>query len=255
MSNQSSLSVTVIGIPPQEEGVLKRIFGLTSSRTRSYVLAPLTPNHTPDIFLVDNDDQDAVTQWRTLCSAGTAHATVPTVLVSKTGGKPAPPLYHLQRPLLAPRVLGVLDQVVPKGPAAPAVVTQHHKALVVDDSATVRKQVELELERLGIDADVAEDGEQALTHLKSHVPYDIIFLDVVLPDMDGYSICKTIKKDKHRRQTPVVMLTGKGSPFDRVRGKLAGCDLYLTKPVSRESFQTTVKQYLSDLPKEEITIG
>lgn len=255
MSNQSPLSVAVIGITPQEQGVLKRIFGLTSSRTRSYVLAPLTPGQAPDIFLVDRDDQEAVAEWRQLCVSGTTNATVPTVMVSKAGDLPAPPLYHLQRPLLAPRVLQVLDKVVPKGPSAPAVATQQHKALVVDDSATVRKQVELELERLGIGADVVEDGEQALAYLNSNVRYDIIFLDVVLPDVDGYSICKTIKKDKLHKQTPVIMLTGKGSPFDRVRGKLAGCDIYLTKPVSRESFQATVKQYLSDVHKEEVAIG
>ena len=180
MSNQSPLSVAVIGITPQEQGVLKRIFGLTSSRTRSYVLASLSPDRAPDLFLVDNDDQDAVAEWRKLCTSDTTNATVPTVLVSKTGGTPAPPLFHLKRPLLAPRVLQVLDTVVPKEPTAPTVVTQHPKALVVDDSAAVRKQVELELERLGIEADVAENGEQAFTHLNSRVPYDIIFLDVIL---------------------------------------------------------------------------
>ena len=255
MSKQSSLSVAVIGIPPQEQGVLKRIFGLTSSRTRSYVLAPLTPDRAPDLFLVDNDDQDAVAEWRKLCTSGTANATVPTVMVSKAGGVPAPPLYHLKRPLLAPRVLNVLDKVMPKVPSAPAVTTQHYKALVVDDSTTVRTQVVLELERLGIEADAAENGEEAFAHLKRPTKYDIIFLDVILPDVDGYSICKAIKKDKHRKQTPVIMLTGKGSPFDRVRGKLAGCDIYLTKPVSRESFQDTVEQYVSIVSREEATIG
>ena len=256
MTNQNSLSVAVIGITPQDQGVLRRIFELTSLRTSSYVLAPLTPNRTPDIYLVNGDDQDAMAEWHTLCTSGATKATVPTVLVSKAGGMPAPPVYHLQRPLLAPRVLNVLDKVVANGATASAVVTQRHRALVVDDSATVSKQVELELQRLGIEADVAENGEQAFAYLNSPVPYDIIFLDVILPDVDGYTICKTIKKDKELKQTPVIMLTGKGSPFDRVRGKLAGCDIYLTKPVSRESFQATVEQYLSNVnKKEEVTIG
>jgi two-component system, cell cycle response regulator len=60
---------------------------------------------------------------------------------------------------------------------------------------------------------------------------DLVFLDVMLPGADGYQICKTIKKNKLKQRIPVVMLTSKSSPFDRVRGSLAGCDSYLTKPV------------------------
>ena len=129
--------------------------------------------------------------------------------------------------------------------------TPHHKALVVDDSETVRKQVELELRELGIEGDFVENAEQAFAYLNSSAHYDIIFLDVVLPDGDGYTICKTMKKDKHRKQTPVIMLTGKDSTFDRVRGKLAGCDIYLTKPVSREAFQEVVSQYLANTPSKK----
>lgn len=255
MSNTNSLSVAVIGISPHEQGVLQRIFGLTSFRSRSYVLVPLTTDHTPDIFLVDGDTQDAVAEWRALCASSPDHAVVPTVLVSKASGVAATQRYHLLRPLLAPRVLKLLDTVDVTRPAVPLTLLQPHKVLVVDDSETVRKQVELELRELGIETDIAANGNQAFAYLKSSVLYDIIFLDVVLPDVDGYTICKSIRKDKHRKQTPVVMLTGKDSPFDRVRGKLAGCDIYLTKPVSRESFRVVVKQCLPDVPRKEVAIG
>ena len=128
---------------------------------------------------------------------------------------------------------------------APAAVALQHKALVVDDSATTRKQIEIELEQLGIAVDLAESGEQAFEFLNKSQGYDLIFLDVILPGLvDGYNICKTIKRDKQRKRIPVIMLTGKGSPFDRIRGKLAGCNTYLTKPVRREQFQTVVKKYL-----------
>jgi twitching motility two-component system response regulator PilG len=123
-------------------------------------------------------------------------------------------------------------------------VALQYKALVVDDSPTIRKQIEIELEHLGIAADLAESGEQAIGFLNQSQSYDLIFLDVVLPGVDGYNLCKTIKRDRQRKRTPVIMLTGKGSPFDRVRGKLAGCNTYLTKPVGRERFQTVVKKYL-----------
>jgi two-component system, cell cycle response regulator len=66
----------------------------------------------------------------------------------------------------------------------------------------------------------------------------------VLPGSDGYSVCRTIKRDPKTRLTPVVMLTSKSSPFDKIRGTLAGCDNYLTKPVTQDDFERTVKRYL-----------
>jgi twitching motility two-component system response regulator PilG len=73
--------------------------------------------------------------------------------------------------------------------------------------------------------------------------YDIIFLDVILPGADGYQVCKHIKKNPLLKQTPVVMLTSKASPFDRVRGSLAGCDTYLTKPVDYQEFKQVLEKY------------
>jgi twitching motility two-component system response regulator PilG len=104
------------------------------------------------------------------------------------------------------------------------------RVLVIDDSETVRKQLEIALGDQGIDVQTAETGELGL-HMLSTGQFDLIFLDVVLPGADGYQICRTIKKNKARQRTPVVMLTSKSSPFDRVKGSLAGCDTYLTKPV------------------------
>ena len=75
--------------------------------------------------------------------------------------------------------------------------------------------------------------------------YDIIFLDVVLPGTDGYQVCKDIRKNPGTRQTPVIMLTSKSSPFDRVRGSLVGCSAYLTKPVDYNAFRAAVSKYLA----------
>lgn len=254
MSSNNTLSVAVIGIPPHEQGILQRIFTLSSYRTaQSYALVPMAADPSPDILLVNGDDQDAVIEFRELSDRDQAKATLPTVIVSSEESISGSPFYHLQRPLLAPRVLQVLDEVALRAqPALPG--TAQYKVLVVDDSLPVRKQVELELQPFGIEADLAESGEQALALLNNSPPYDLIFLDVILPGVDGYSLCKIIKRDKRRKQIPVIMLTGKGSPFDRVRGKLAGCDTYLTKPVSRESFQSVVKQYLSQALSNEVAI-
>ena len=130
--------------------------------------------------------------------------------------------------------------------AAPAMaaVRRQHMALVVDDSPTIRKQIELALRLAGVEAVCAETAEAASEAL-SHSAYDLIFLDVVLPgDTDGYQICRAIKRSKSHRDTPVVMLTGRSSTFDRVRGSLAGCDTYLTKPVENETFRAVLKKYL-----------
>jgi two-component system, cell cycle response regulator len=92
--------------------------------------------------------------------------------------------------------------------------------------------------------DGAESGEQAWAYLQNGTAYALIFLDVVLPGVDGYTLCKTIKKDTQYKHIPVIMLTGKDSPFDRVRGKLARCDMYLTKPVTHEQLQAVIKHHL-----------
>jgi twitching motility two-component system response regulator PilG len=167
----------------------------------------------------------------------------------------------LRRPFITTRVLNVFDQVAARLPvesrpgAATAMDSSQanqasdadtpvRKVLVVDDSSTVRIQLQLELKPFGVRVDTAESGEQALQLLEEGSSYDLIFLDVVLPGIDGYQICKRVKKNKAIRKTPVVMLTSKSSPFDRVKGALAGCDTYLTKPVAQSAFQNVVKKYL-----------
>lgn len=243
MSGRGVVTVATIGLQLHEQSILKCVFNLSAAREQSYALA--TPDQSPDILLVDGDIPEAVSAWRLRCKSDQRLAGLPTVLVTKAEPLAAPDLYPLKRPLVASRVYTVLDPIAAqlRGSEAAARV-MHHRALVVDDSPTTRKQIELELERLGIAADLAESADEAFAWLNKDQPYDLIFLDVVLPGVDGYKICKTIKKDKRRKGTPVIMLTGKGSPFDRVRGKFAGCNTYLVKPVGTERFQATVKKYL-----------
>jgi twitching motility two-component system response regulator PilG len=171
--------------------------------------------------------------------------------------------YWVKRPFTAVRMLGALDKLVEERltgvespelrtppakaaevPAAPAVAAGTYKALVVDDSLPVRKQVSVALRRAGITAEFAEDAESALQLIESR-SYDILFLDVVLPGKDGYEVCKAVKRDKDKKHIPVVMLTAKSSPFDKVKGKLSGCDAYLTKPVSLKEFNQTLSKWLN----------
>jgi twitching motility two-component system response regulator PilG len=116
------------------------------------------------------------------------------------------------------------------------------RALVVDDSLPVRIQMQQALNPIASRIDFAENGEEA-HELINRNDYDIIFLDVILPGMDGYEICKAVKSGRAAK-TPVIMLTSASSPADRVKGQLAGCDTYLIKPVGHALFQEVIEQYL-----------
>jgi two-component system, cell cycle response regulator len=116
-------------------------------------------------------------------------------------------------------------------------------ALVVDDSLTVREQMRMALERLGIACDQAESAEAAMQLLK-HNSYNLAFLDVVMPGTDGYELCRKIKQNSYTRLMPVLMLTSRSSPFDRARGALSGSDSYLTKPITWDTFSQAVDKAL-----------
>ena len=130
-------------------------------------------------------------------------------------------------------------------PARPAPVRVAADAvLVVDDNATVRKFMEARLAPFGFNVDFAETGEQAVG-LTGTREYTCVFLDVVLPGIDGYQVCKMIKGNKQAiKRTAVVMLTSRTSPFDKLRGSLAGCDEYLTKPVDENRLLEVIAKFI-----------
>jgi len=114
-----------------------------------------------------------------------------------------------------------------------------HHALVIDDSAAIRKQLELELRDAGITADFAESGEEALEKVAER-EYDLIFLDIIMPGIDGYETCKQMRASSEYKKTPIIMLSGKTSPLDEVQGVIAGATTYLTKPVKSAMLQETL---------------
>lgn len=117
------------------------------------------------------------------------------------------------------------------------------KALVVDDSTTVQRLMGLALQPLQIEVDIAGTGEDAQRLLQQNT-YDIVFLDVMLPGIDGYQVCKSIKNNKATKSTPVIMLTSRDSAFDKVRGIMAGTDLYLTKPLESSQITAAARKYI-----------
>ena len=116
------------------------------------------------------------------------------------------------------------------------------KILIIDDSNTIRRSAEMFLRQAGYDVVLAEDGFDALSKIRDHNP-DIIFVDVMMPRLDGYQTCALIKQNPVYKSTPVIMLSSKDGLFDRARGRLAGSDRYLTKPFNKEDLIRTVLDY------------
>ena len=111
--------------------------------------------------------------------------------------------------------------------------------LLIDDSNTIRRSGEIFLSQAGAKVILAEDGFDGLSKVVDNKP-DIIFVDVMMPRLDGYQTCALIKNHRDFKDVPVVMLTSKDTLFDRARGKLVGSDQYLTKPFSKKSLIESV---------------
>ena len=261
--SDTSVNVAVIGIPAQEEKRLQAAFKHSQTRATTYQFTEL--EGAPDILVVNADDPHALVQWRQYRDKLEQNSkTVPSSVLVSQSREFQTKHYQVRRPLIASRAISILDQVAGNelglktdvaftagteattatAPAAAAEPpTQHsYAALVVDDSLPVRIQLDQALKPFARQVDFAETGEEAFELINGNT-YDLIFLDVVLPGVDGYEICKVIKQGKGK-DTPVIMLTGNSSPADRIKGKLAGCDTYLIKPVGEVVFREVVQNYL-----------
>ena len=114
------------------------------------------------------------------------------------------------------------------------------KVLVIDDSKTIRRSAENLLTKEGYDVITATDGFDALAKIADTRP-EIIFVDIMMPRLDGYQTCALIKNNSEFKATPVVMLSSKDGLFDKAKGRIVGSDQYITKPFSREELLGTIK--------------
>ena len=118
------------------------------------------------------------------------------------------------------------------------------RVMVIDDSNTIRRSAEIFLMQAGCQVILADNGFDALAKIADHQP-DLIFVDIMMPRLDGYQTCALIKKNGKHRTTPVIMLSSKDSLFDRARGRMVGSDEYLTKPFTKESLLKAVEGHLA----------
>lgn len=264
MSQDKIYLVAALGLSKSEMRFIKIMLALTSqaSTSRTKGRYEFTEELSRAHIVIVTTDDDAIWEWHQMA----ARPSPPTLLLVTATEKIPNAKYYFSRPFGPAKVLLLLDKIVSEfsavrsepGIFSGAINSANRKtlvqsqgggnnsprALVIDDSPTVRKQLILELATFNIRVDTAETGEQGLEALKKN-RYDIIFLDVVMPGVDGYQVCVSIRRNKETKLTPVVMLTSKSSPFDKVRGSLAGCSAYLTKPVEYENFYQVLEKLLT----------
>jgi two-component system cell cycle response regulator len=261
----------MLGFSDAEKAMLVSTFRLTGRRTFFYS-EPTSPDERTDIHLVNADNPQALLQLRT----GKTNVHAPAVLVGRTRVSTGWPL--VEKPIHWMRLFEQLDLVMAAAlqerakregstddkwdgrtyrrsidkdaNAEPEYMEPNptETVLVVDDSATVRAFMRAKLAPFRFDVDFAEDGETAIDMAQAKA-YTCIFLDIMMPGMDGYQVCKLIKSSSSTKSTAVVMLSSKSSTFDKFRGNWAGCDAYLGKPVGEDELLATIAKFLPSARK------
>lgn len=132
------------------------------------------------------------------------------------------------------------DQTTDSDSGAESPAISGLKIMLIDDSRTIRRSAETMLSREGCEVITANDGFQALSLIHKHEP-NLIFVDIMMPRLDGYQTCAIIKNNARFRDVPVVMLTSKDGLFDKARGRIVGSDHYLTKPFTRDELLSAVR--------------
>ena len=120
------------------------------------------------------------------------------------------------------------------------------KVMVIDDSKTIRRTAETLLSKVGCDVVTAVDGFDALAKIADTRP-SIIFVDIMMPSLDGYQTCALIKNNSVLKHTPVIMLSSKDGLFDRAKGRIVGSDQYLTKPFSKDELLTAIRDHVGSV--------
>ncbi len=262
-----ALRLFVRGFTPMEQRLLEGAVRLSERRLPRLTLLSEAEAANADVLMIDGADE-AAAAWLV---SRPALAGKPTIWVDSRTARPGQtlttrPVHWPLLPMLLARALenvpgpswadsmpaSATDMagLSPMLPAPVARVDLNH-VLVVDDSLAVRNHLRSLLEARGIRVSEAACVREALAVVETE-RFTCALMDVLMPDMDGYEGCKRLKSMKSSiGKLPVVMLTSKSSPFDRIRGKMAGCDAYLTKPVAPEQFYATLEAYIGSVARRQ----
>lgn len=257
----------MLGFSDTEKSLLSSTFRLTVRRAFCYA-EPSAPEERADLYLVNVDNPEGLRLLQT--RAPNIHA--PAVLIGRNHIDSPWPL--IEKPIHWIRLFDQLDAQMEialkerarrhatvitgpwdgrtyrrandrhaQGEAVHLEPAPVESVLVVDDSATVRAFMRAKLAPFRFHVDYAETGEKAIDMAQAKF-YTCIFLDILMPGMDGYQVCKRLKSSSATKASAVVMLSSKTSAFDKFRGNWAGCDAYLGKPVGENELLTTIARFL-----------
>lgn len=279
VEKQRRFSVGIVGASESEVESIGRIFAVTKFRTRCYQpkrieISEFKRQHNIDLILMCSNNPRVISAWNN-SNFSITHNRQPIIFLARQENQKLGK-YQLNSPVNPSRFIKLLDHytiselnyfpefeigsddskiedvtlsglkilrsnaINLKNPDLDGSTLKN--ALVVDDSLAVRRQMQIEFQLRSDNLDVAEDAESAIEAIQEK-KYDIIFLDVVMPGMDGYSACKKIKKSKLNMHTPVILLTSRSSSFDKIKGALAGCDAYLIKPIDHNEFESVYEKF------------
>lgn len=246
---QDSISVLIKGLSDAEQKMLTTVMRLSVRRKPSLVLCEKGEKEHADVIIIDGKSPHAI-KWAK--SNQTLLDNKPVICIdSSRAGK-----HHvgLSRPVMWSNLPIVVSQAIdafestkvaiarpvsePSTVAAKGAVS----VLAVDDSKAVCDYVASALASQGIRVTTANSGEEALEIVNQRSDFSCVLMDVLMPGMDGYDACRMIKNKF--TDMPVIMLTGKTSPFDRIRAKMAGCDAYITKPVNQQDLISKLQSYI-----------
>ncbi len=256
------ISVGIMGFSPQEENKFKKIFELSQQHERRYKLGNIADTQPVELLIVKKDNE-LVQKQQQAYQARYKNSSIPVVIVGRDPAISEDSNY-IRGVIIPSRVFPVLDKIeIP--PQTETFVAQAEESfmtattiaaeetetlaenalhvLVVDDSAMMQKTIDMELKKatLPLATDFANTGEEALEKVKQK-KYDFIFLDVMMPGIDGFETCTQIRKVEGMAKTPVIMLTSKTSALDEVKGLMAGCTTYLTKPFVHDEFHSMLER-------------
>jgi len=262
------MKIAAVGFAADQCSKLERILRL--SRSHPYRLVPFDPTHLPDLLLVFGRHSLQLSAISGLPSSYRSRLIL--VQRERSGTAEYPQIGY---PLVSSRVLQALDRLTcanevlvaddaepgaadryarhlpPAALAAqPAPPPACYRVLVVDDSKAMQHALALQLKQQfpQLQIDFADDGASALAQA-ARAHYDFIFLDIMMPGIDGFETCTRLRQLGALKKTPIIMLSSKTSPLDEVKGIMAGSSTYLTKPIVPEEFQQVmarIRRWIED---------
>jgi two-component system cell cycle response regulator len=244
------LKVLVKGFSVVEQRLLEGTVKLSQRRPPRIDLVADADGPQADVVMIDALDAAAM-QW---ASAQPWLVAKPVILAGAKSARPGHMAIdrHVKWPILPVLLYRALENApmaasapLPTSAPAPTAPGANRRVLIVDDSLAARAHLRSLLERMGVEVTEADTAESGID-IAAQGAFACVLMDVLMPGIDGFEACRRIKaRARSGAALPVIMLTSKSSPFDRVRGKMAGCDTYLTKPVDPGQLHEVVARHVA----------